>query len=102
MIFVPCGFDKKVIGLPPRLSKDARDCARVLKFRFDFYRFGEKVLLLRIAAGILLGIWLVLVLLGKGGFVHILLLNGIAVAVVEIVCVYRRQVKARDSELENH
>lgn len=47
---------------------------------------------LRIIAGILLGIWLVLVLLGKGGFVHILLLNGIAVAVGDIVCVYRGQV----------
>lgn len=47
---------------------------------------------LKIIAGILLGIWLVLVLLGKGGFVHILLLNGIAVAVVAAVCDHRGRV----------
>jgi hypothetical protein len=40
----------------------------------------------------MLGLWLLLVLLGKGGFVHMLLLNGIAFAVVEMLCVYRRQV----------
>ena len=47
---------------------------------------------LNIIAGILLGIWLVLILLGKGGFVHILLLNGIAVAVVSVVTAYRNRV----------
>lgn len=47
---------------------------------------------LRLIAGVLLGIWLLLVLLGKGGFVHILLLNGIAVAVVDLVAVYRHRV----------
>ena len=47
---------------------------------------------LRILVGGLLGSWLLLVLLGKGGFVHLLLLNGIAIAVVEIVCVHRRKV----------
>lgn len=54
---------------------------------------GEKFSPLKIVAGILLGIWLLLVLLGKGGFVHLLLLFGIAVAVVEAVRVYRSQVK---------
>ena len=47
---------------------------------------------LRLIAGGLLGLWLLLVLLGKGGFVHILLLNGLAIAVLEIVSVYRSQV----------
>lgn len=47
---------------------------------------------LYIIAGILLGIWLVLVLIGKGGFIHILLLNGIAVAIVGIVTAYRNRV----------
>lgn len=48
---------------------------------------------LKLIAGILLGIWLLLILLGKGGFVHLLLLGGIGVAVVEIVRLYRAQVK---------
>ena len=39
-----------------------------------------------------MGIWLLLVLIGKGGFIHILLLNGIAVAVVDIVYTYRSRV----------
>jgi hypothetical protein len=51
-------------------------------------------LFLKIIAGILLGIWLILVLIGKGGFVHILLLNGIGVAVVAAVSDYRGRVKA--------
>ncbi|MGI8468126.1 MAG: hypothetical protein ACR2N3_06715 [Pyrinomonadaceae bacterium] len=50
-------------------------------------------MLLRIVAGILLGIWLLLVLIGKDGFIHLLLLSGIGVAVVELVCIYRRRVK---------
>jgi hypothetical protein len=44
---------------------------------------------LRLTAAILLGIWLLLVLVGKGGFVHILLLNGIAIAIIDIITVYR-------------
>lgn len=48
---------------------------------------------LKIIAGILLGIWLILVLMGKSGFVHILLLNGIAIAVVALVCDYRGRVR---------
>ena len=49
---------------------------------------------LRIVAGIVLGIWLLLVLLGKGGFIHLLLLGGIGVSVVELARVYRGRVKA--------
>lgn len=39
-------------------------------------------------------IWLVLVLLGKGGFVHILLLNGLGVAAVEALTMYRTRMTA--------
>ncbi len=53
-------------------------------------------MLLKTIAAILLVIWLVLVLLGKGGFVHILLICGIAIAVSEIVRMYRTQVKVRE------
>jgi hypothetical protein len=48
--------------------------------------------LLKIIAAILLGIWFVLVLLGKGGFVHILLLNGLGVAAVEAMTIYRTRM----------
>ena len=47
---------------------------------------------LRLLSGILLAIWLALVLLGKGGFVHLLLLNAIGIAAVEIMVVYRTRM----------
>jgi len=47
---------------------------------------------LRLITGVLLGIWLLLVFLGKGGFVHLLLLTGIGVAMVEIVTVFRSKL----------
>jgi hypothetical protein len=37
----------------------------------------------------LLGVWLVLVLMGKGGFIHLLLLNGISVLMIDLVAIYR-------------
>ena len=48
---------------------------------------------IKVIAGILLGIWLLLVLLGKGGFVHILLLNGIAFAVIALVIEWRTHLR---------
>lgn len=65
--------------------------------RFDFKRRGLENLLLKVIAGILLGIWLVLVLLGKGGFVHIILINGMTIAVAEAVRMYRVSVKAEEN-----
>lgn len=66
----------------------------MLIFRFDFLDSEGKVLLLRTIAGILLGTWLLLVfLLGKGGFVHLLLLSGIGVVVVETVRMYRSRME---------
>ncbi|MEQ1604955.1 MAG: hypothetical protein ABL999_08805 [Pyrinomonadaceae bacterium] len=50
--------------------------------------------MLKIIAALLLMIWLVLVLLGKGGFVHILLLNGLGVAAVEALTMYRTRMTA--------
>ena len=49
--------------------------------------------MLRLIAGIILGIWLLLVLFGKGGFIHLLLLFGAALVILELVSVYRRHVK---------
>ena len=43
-----------------------------------------------------MGIWLVLVLLGKGGFVHIILINGVTVVFVELIRMYRSSVKATE------
>ena len=46
----------------------------------------------KIVAGLLFVIWLVLVLLGKGGLVHILLMGSIGVIVVEIIVGYRARM----------
>lgn len=50
-------------------------------------------MLLKIIIGINLGIWLILVLLGKGGFVHILLLTAVGISVVELIHFYRKNLK---------
>ena len=44
---------------------------------------------LKILAGILLGTWLIFVLMGRGGFIHLLLLNGISVLAIDLVSMYR-------------
>jgi hypothetical protein len=53
---------------------------------------ADFLIVLRIIAGILFGVWLVLVVMGKGGFVHILLLNAIGVEMVEIMTVVRTRM----------
>ena len=40
-------------------------------------------MVLRLVAAALIGIWIVLVLIGKSGFVHVLLLTGLGVAFVD-------------------
>jgi len=47
---------------------------------------------LKIIAASLFGTWLLLVIGGKGGFVHLLILNAIGVAAVEAVGQYRRRM----------
>ena len=47
---------------------------------------------LKVLAAILFGVWLTLVLLGKGGFVHLLLFNAIGVAGVEIMTIIRSRM----------
>jgi hypothetical protein len=49
-------------------------------------------LFLRLISAVLLGIWLILLLIGKSGMIHVLLIGGIAFVFVEIICVYRRNV----------
>lgn len=47
----------------------------------------------------LLGVWLVLVLMGKGGFIHLLLLNGVSVLTIDLVAIYRsRNVRGTANE----
>jgi hypothetical protein len=53
-------------------------------------------MVLRVIAGVLLLIWLLLVLMGKGGFVHILLLNGLGLAAVEIMTSIRTRMTVRN------
>jgi len=49
---------------------------------------------LKVIAAFLFGIWLLLVIGGKGGFVHLLILNAIGVAAVEAVGQYRQRMTA--------
>ncbi|HVQ56579.1 MAG TPA: hypothetical protein VMS29_07475 [Pyrinomonadaceae bacterium] len=53
---------------------------------------------IRILAGILLGLWLVFVLMGRGGFIHLLLLVGVSVAAIDLVAVYRSRNVRRSAE----
>ncbi len=52
----------------------------------------ETMFVLRVIAIVILSVWLVLVLAGKGGFAHLLLLNGLGVAVVDIMTVIRTRL----------
>lgn len=47
---------------------------------------------LKLLSATLLAVWLLLYLLGKGGFVHLFLFIGLAVLLIEIVRIYRQQV----------
>ena len=66
-------------------------CAIILVRKIEHTLF-EVVLLLRIIIGITTGIWLLLVLIGKGGFVHLILLVSLGISLVEILRVYRSQL----------
>jgi hypothetical protein len=49
---------------------------------------------LHLITGILFAVWLALVILGKGGFIHLFLLSAIGVGFVDIVGLYRTRVTA--------
>jgi hypothetical protein len=49
---------------------------------------------LGLVAAALIGVWFVLVLMGKSGFVHTLLLTGLGVAFVQLLRVIRERVTA--------
>lgn len=49
-------------------------------------------LFLRIIAALLIGTWGLLLLVGKGGFVHILVLNGLGVVAVDLMTVLRTRM----------
>jgi len=50
---------------------------------------------LHLITAILLVTWLVLVFLGKGGFVHLFLLSALGVGFVDAVGVYRSRMTAK-------
>lgn len=52
------------------------------------------MLVLKLICAVLLIVWLVLVLLGKGGFVHILLLNALGIAAVVVMTQIRTWMTA--------
>lgn len=47
------------------------------------------IVTLRLIAAALLGLWLLFILLGKGGFIHLFLLSAIGIAFVDAVGTYR-------------
>ena len=51
-----------------------------------------------IISGILLALWLVLALMGKGGFVHLLLVASVCVGMVEVMAVYRARATEADDD----
>lgn len=53
------------------------------------FEWERRSLLLRIVAGLLLSTWIILVLLGKSGFVHLIFLSFLGVAAVEAMTVLR-------------
>ena len=52
----------------------------------------DNTMVLKLIIGVLLASWLILVIMGKGGFVHLLLLSGIGLASVELVTAYRTRM----------
>jgi len=52
-------------------------------------------MMLRIIAGVLLLAWVVLLLLGKSGFSHLLLIGAVGLATTEIVTEYRARMTER-------
>lgn len=53
---------------------------------------------LRIVAAGLFSAWLILVLMGKGGFVHLLILNALGVLSVELMTVIRTRMRIRPDQ----
>jgi hypothetical protein len=85
----------KIIRLPIALSKrwEFSRCP-CYYFAINHPRGQTKNMALRLIAASLFGVWLLLVIVGKGGFVHLLLLNSIGIAMVEAVGQYRRRMTA--------
>jgi hypothetical protein len=52
---------------------------------------------LKIIAALIFAIWFALVLMGKGGFVHLLLLNAIGIASVVVMTSVRTRMSAEPS-----
>ena len=52
----------------------------------------------RIVSTVLFLIWLVLVLIGKGGLVHLLLIAAVCTASVDAVAVYRSRMTVTDAD----
>jgi hypothetical protein len=53
---------------------------------------GEAESMLWVIAGGLFVVWSILLLMGKGGLVHVLILNAIAIAAVKFMAVRRARV----------
>ena len=56
-------------------------------------------MLSKIAAA-LIAVWLILLLMGKGGFVHLLLLNAAGLLIVDLTARYRSSLRETDEPTE--
>ncbi len=54
----------------------------------------KKLEMLWVIAFVLFVVWLVLVLIGKGGLVHILIVNAIAIAAIKLLAAHRASLKS--------
>jgi len=52
-------------------------------------------MVLQILAYALMALWLLLVVLGKGGFTHVLLLIGVVIWIIDAASIYRSRMKVR-------
>ena len=65
----------------------------ILRPHIEVWR-QDIVVVLRLIAALLIGIWILLLCLGKSGFIHLFLLSAIGVAFVDAVGVYRSRMTA--------
>ena len=79
-------------------SKAVKTAVRmVLSMKFE----ARPMRLLTTLAVLLLVIWAVLMLLGKGGFIHLLILNAVGLLMVELVTICRTRMTETNPASQN-
>ena len=79
-------------------SKAVKTAVRmILSMKFE----AQPMRLLTTLAVLLLVIWAVLMLLGKGGFIHLLILNAVGLLMVELVTICRTRMTETNPASQN-